>query len=63
MSEHKNLDLMQVVCEMINNETDCMEVTFRDTNKGIEFTLDITLIKAVVKGETVYEAEELKDEK
>ena len=59
----KELDLLQIVCEMINNGTDCMKVTFRDTNNGIEFTLDITLIKAVVKGETVYEAKEKENDR
>ena len=49
-------NLKEIVFAMINNNTDCCEVT--DTVGDISITLDITITKIVKAGETVYEAVE-----
>jgi len=53
-------NLKEIILAMIENETDCCEVT--NTVGDISVTVDITITKIVDKGEVVYDAYEDKDD-
>ena len=48
-------NLKEIILEMINNGTDCCEVT--NTVGDFSVTLDITITRIVNAGEVIYEAE------
>ena len=52
-------NLKEIILAMIENETDCCEVT--NTVKDTSVTVEITITKIVDKGEVVYDAEDVED--
>ena len=53
-------NLKEAIIEMINNGTDCCEVT--NTVGDFSVTVELTITKIVDKGVVVYDAEEADDE-
>ena len=54
MKKECNGNLKEIILAMMENNTDCCEVT--NTVKDISVTVDITITKIVDKGKVVYDA-------
>lgn len=60
MKEKFSGNLKEIILHMINNETDCCEVT--NTVGDISVTVDITITKITDGDKVIYDAEEVNDD-
>lgn len=60
MKEKFSGNLKEIILYMINNETDCCEVT--NTVGDISVTVDITITKITDGDKVIYDAEEVNDD-